>query len=349
MTPATWPRPEPLEDRLLVVDPAMGTYADARIADLQRLLGRALLIVNDAATQPASLPGRGPRGEPLELRLAGWTGDGEWRAVLCGVGDWRTRTEDRPPPPPLAPGDVVTVTADLRAEITSVSSLSPRLVGLRFDAGSESVWSALYRAGRPVQYSYVERPLPLWQVQTAYASRPWAVELPSAGRPLTWGLLLGLRAQGARLASVTHAAGLSSTGDPALDAALPLPEAYEIPAETAAAVRETHAAGGRVVAVGTSVVRALEGAAARDGGELRAARGTTDLVVDQWFHPRIVDGLLTGLHEPGSSHFALTTAFAPASLLESAFRHASDAGYLGHEFGDSSLILRDTLRRESRA
>jgi S-adenosylmethionine:tRNA ribosyltransferase-isomerase len=344
VTPATWPRPDPLEDRLLVIDPVAGAWADERIADLEHRLGRALLVVNDAATQPASLRARGPRGEALELRLAGRLEDGEWRAVLFGEGDWRTRTEDRPPPPRLDPGDHVTITPDLRAEITSVSPLSPRLVSLRFDAKPERLWSALYRAGRPVQYSYLERALRLWHVQTNYGSRPWAVELPSAGRPLTWGLLLRLRTRGVRLASLTHAAGLSSTGDPALDAALPLPETYEIPAETVAAIGETRASGGKVIAVGTTVVRALEGAAAR-GGELQAGRATTDLKIDGSFRPRVVDGLLTGLHEPGSSHFALCSAFAPASLLESAFRHASDAGYLGHEFGDSSLILRDTLRK----
>jgi S-adenosylmethionine:tRNA ribosyltransferase-isomerase len=345
VTPAAWPRSEPLEDRLLVIDPAAGTWADGRIGDLEHRLGDALLVVNDAATQPASLRARGPRGEALELRLAGGPEEGEWRAVLFGEGDWRTRTEDRPPPPRLGQGDRVTVAPDLRAEITSVSPLSPRLVGLRFDAKPERLWSALYRAGRPVQYSYVERALPLWHVQTRYASRPWAVELPSAGRPLTWGLLLRLRARGVRLASLTHAAGLSSTGDAALDAALPLPEAYEIPAGTVAAIGETRASGGQVIAVGTTVVRALEGAAATGGGELRAGRGTTDLKIDGSFRPRMVDGLLSGLHEPGSSHFALCAAFAPAWLLESAFRHASDAGYLGHEFGDSSLILRDTLRK----
>lgn len=344
VTPAAWPRPQPLDDRLLAVDPAAGSYTDARIGDLGRFVAGALLVVNDAATQPASLRARGPRGEALELRLAGSADDGEWRAVLFGEGDWRSRTEDRAPPPRLAPGDVVTAGSGLRGQITSVSPLSPRLVGVRFDARPDALWPALYRAGRPVQYSYVERPLPLWHVQTGYASRPWAAELPSAGRPLTWGLMLALRARGVRFATVTHAAGLSSTGDPALDAALPLPEAYEIPAETAAAIDDARASGRKVVAVGTTVVRALEGAAASSGGQVRGGRGTTDLKIGHSFRPRVVDGVLTGLHEPGSSHFSLCSAFAPPSLLESAFRHASDAGYLGHEFGDSSLILRDTLR-----
>jgi S-adenosylmethionine:tRNA ribosyltransferase-isomerase len=199
------------------------------------------------------------------------------------------------------------------------------------------LWSALYRHGRPVQYSYAERPLELWDVQTAYAARPWAAEPPSAGRPLTWGLLAALHAAGVRTATLTHAAGLSSTGDPRLDAQLPFPERYEVPAETAAAARRARALGGRVIAVGTTVVRALESAVAADGA-VRAASGVTDLKIDASHRRRVVDGILTGLHEPGSSHFALLTAFAPPETFESAFRCAEEAGYLAHEFGDAMLV-----------
>ncbi len=125
----------------------------------------------------------------------------------------------------------------------------------------DALWAALYREGRPVQYSYLAHDLPLWAVQTVYAARPWAFEMPSAGRPLSWEILLALRRKGVRWASLTHAAGLSSTGDPAIDAALPLAERYDIPAATVRAVADTRARGGRVIAVGTTVVRALEGAA----------------------------------------------------------------------------------------
>jgi len=138
------------------------------------------------------------------------------------------------------------------------------------------------------------------------------------------------------LAWLTHAAGLSSTGDAALDAALPLPERYEVPEATVEAVARARAAGGRVVAVGTTVVRALESAA--QDGRLRAGRGLATLRIDGGFRPRVVDGLLTGLHEDGTSHFELLKAFAPAAFLEPALRHAAEAGYLGHEFGDALLI-----------
>jgi S-adenosylmethionine:tRNA ribosyltransferase-isomerase len=184
-----------------------------------------------------------------------------------------------------------------------------------------------------VQYSHLEAPLPLWAVQTRYGARPWAAELPSAGRPLSWELLLALRRRGVAVAAVTHACGLSATGDEAIDHALPLPERYDIPAATVDAVARAR----RVIAVGTSVVRALEGCT-RDRGQLTAGEGETDLVVGPQFRPRLVKGLLTGLHDPSASHFQLLQAFAPLPLLERAYAHAEQAGYLGHEFGDSCLI-----------
>jgi S-adenosylmethionine:tRNA ribosyltransferase-isomerase len=333
VTPARWPRPRPLDERLLVIDRARGDVGHHHVRDLPSLLRAGdLLVVNDAATLPASL-----RAGPHELRLAGPTASGAFRAVLFGAGDWHTPTEQRPPPPPLAAGASLTFDSELSATVERVSPISPRLVELRFDREGAALWSALYRLGRPVQYSYLDGPLELWHTQTAYAARPWAVEQPSAGRPLTLGLIAELVQRGARLASVTHAAGLSSTGDAALDAALPLPERYEIPQETADAVRATRSGGGRVIAVGTSVVRALESGAQR--GALTAGGGETELLIGPGYRPRVVDGLYTGVHQPGTSHFALVTAFAPIALLERAHAEAEALGYLGHEFGDSCVIL----------
>lgn len=339
MTPASWPREEPLEERLLLIDPRTGVLADRRIDDLPLLLAPGdLLVVNDAATLPASLHGHSAAGAPIELRLAGPADErDEWAAVVFGDGDHRTPTEHRPAPPPLAPGDAIDLGEDLRASVASVAPLSPRLVRIRFDRAGASLWQALYRRGRPVQYAYVRAPLRLWHVQTGYASRPWAVEPPSAGRPLRWSLLARLRARGVELASVTHAAGLSSTGDPAIDRALPLPERYDVPAATVRAVEATRARGGRVVAVGTSVVRALETVAA--GAPLA---GITHLRIGPEHQLRALDAILTGMHEPGSSHHDLMHAFAPAALLEAAHTHAVRHDYLAHEFGDSTLIYRSS-------
>lgn len=359
--------------RLLVVDPASplgSALRETRTPALPDLfVAGDLLVVNDAATLPASLAGRDAAGRSIEVRLLSAAegehlGPGErelgssapiaesgfW-AVLFGAGDWRTRTEDRPPPPDLLPGARLDFGA-LAAEIVRRSPLSRRLVELAFDRSGDALWAALYATTRPVQYAYLAHNLPLWAVQTVYAARPWAVEMPSAGRPLSWEILLALRRNGVRWAALTHAAGLSATGDPALDAALPLPERYEIPAATVRAVEETHARGGRVVAVGTTVVRALEGAvAAMTGGRLRPGAGVTDLRITPTFRPRLVDGILSGTHAATESHFALLGAFAPPALLAEAAAHAEAAGFLTHELGDAMLILPGALaaRAKSRA
>jgi S-adenosylmethionine:tRNA ribosyltransferase-isomerase len=359
---AAWPREETEAERMLIVDPARDALGDSTVGELPaRLRTGDLLVLNDAATLPASLTGEAPGGAPVEVRLLGPTesdqvagaGAATWMAAILGAGNWRWRTEDRPAPPSLGPGDVLVFgdggprTRDeplpLRATVVGVSEVSPRLLRLAFDREGDALWSAVYRAGRPVQYSYVRAPLALWHVQTAYASRPWASELPSAGRPLTWRILLAARRRGIGLAAITHAAGLSSTGEPGLDAALPLPERFDVPAETVAAVARTRAARGRVIAVGTTVARALEGSARSAHGRLVAGEGRTSLRIGPGFHPRIVDGLLTGVHAPGESHFELLQAFAPAPLLERALAHAEAAGYLAHEFGDSWLILPRSL------
>jgi S-adenosylmethionine:tRNA ribosyltransferase-isomerase len=339
MNAATWPRHDPSATRLLHIDPSSRLFADRSVGDLRELLRPGdLLVVNDAATLPSSLRGTTVSGETVEVRLAGETDDGAWRAVLFGAGDWRTRTEDRPAPPRLGLGDRIQFEA-LAATVVGVDRESPRLVTIAFDASGPALWTALYRAGRPVQYAYTAAPLAIWHVQTAYAARPWAVEAPSAGFALTWDLLLELRRRGVGIARITHAAGLSSTGDRALDARLPLAERYDVSAETVRAVEQTKAMGGRVIAAGTTVARALESAAAADGRRLVAGRGTTDLRLGPSSRPRVVDGIVTGVHDAETSHFALLEAFAPRELLDAAHMFAEARGYLGHEFGDIVLVL----------
>jgi S-adenosylmethionine:tRNA ribosyltransferase-isomerase len=340
MRAAEWPREEPLDERLLVLDPAAGTWRDGRVRDLARVL-RAddLLVVNDAATVPASLHATTDAGATVELRLAAHLEGDRWRAVLFGAGDWHTRTEHRPAPPPVAAGDSLHVAYAFDAVVEAVDPATPRLLVVRFTQSGAALWAALYRHGRPVQYAHVARPLEVWHVQTPFAARPWAVEMPSAGRALGWALLGELRARGVRIAWLTHAAGLSSTGDDGLDAALPLPERFDVPEATVRAIAETRRRGGRVVAAGTTVVRALEGCARLHGGDLVPGAGTTALRIDAHFCPRVVDGLLTGLHEIGSSHRSLMQAFAPEALLARAWDHAEASGYLDHEFGDVCLVL----------
>lgn len=193
----------------------------------------------------------------------------------------------------------------------------------------------LYAAGHPVQYAHIEAPLALWDVQNVYAAEPWAAEMPSAGRPLDFATLDALRKRGALVVRLTHGAGLSSTGDDALDAALPWVERYRIPEETAEIVSDAKREGRRVIAVGTSVVRALESAKA----SARERASVTSLRIDAHHHLRVVSGLLTGMHDGTTSHADLVAAFVPPELLAKANRFASERGFLGHELGDSCLIL----------
>jgi len=339
VTAAAWPRETPTLDRLLHLDPRTGRRRDLRVGALPDLFAPGdLVVLNDSATLPASLRGR--LGDAtVEVRLAGRRDDGAWNAVLFGAGDWRIRTEDRAAPAAARPGDRIAFGFDLAGVVEGVSTISARLVALRFEADDDAFWTALYRHGRPIQYAYAARPLELWHTQTAYAARPWSVEAPSAGRPLSPTLLDAIARRGVARATVTHAAGLSSTGDAALDEALPLPERYDVPAATVAAVAAARARGGRVVAVGTTVVRALEGCARAHGGRLVAGEGVTDLRVGAGHALVIADGIFTGMHEPTASHFSLLEAFAPRALLAEAHAHAEAAGYLAHEFGDSMLIL----------
>jgi S-adenosylmethionine:tRNA ribosyltransferase-isomerase len=339
MNAATAPRIDPRTTRLLRIDPQRDVFVDGFVGELSRVLHPGdLLVVNDAATLPASLQGVTESGAPIEIRLAGSQPDGSWRAVLFGAGDWRTRTERRPPPPRLGVGAELHFIG-LRATITAIDAVTPRLITLRFDAHDSDLWRALYRAGRPVQYSYTTQPLALWDVQTVYSGRPWAVEPPSAGLPLTSDLLLELRRQGVGIARVTHAAGLSSTGDAGLDARLPLAERYEVPQATVHAVESAWARRGRVIAVGTSVTRALESAAAAGAGRLVESQGSTDLVLGPGSLLHVVDGIVTGVHEADTSHYRLLETFAPRALLDRAHAFASLHGYQGHEFGDGILLL----------
>lgn len=336
---ATSPRWGGEAQRLLVLDPVHDAVFERTIADLPRLLAPGdLLVVNDAGTIPASLRVTW-RGAALELRLAGPPDGATWPAVLFGAGDWRTDTDLRPRPPAVHPGDRLTLDDGGAIEIVEVSDRSPRLLAVRFDAALPDAWAAVMRLGRPIQYAYLRRPVAPHEVQTRYAARPWAVEMPSAGRPLGITTLTALRRRGVGLVALTHAAGLSATGDAELDAALPWPERYDVPPRTAAAVTEARRRGARVVAVGTSVVRALEGNARDHGGVVTAGAGTTSLVLGPSTPLHVVDGVLSGIHEPGTSHHGLLGAFAGAALLERAHREAVATDLAIHEFGDSSLVL----------
>jgi S-adenosylmethionine:tRNA ribosyltransferase-isomerase len=214
-----------------------------------------------------------------------------------------------------------------------------RLVSLIFDGSPDEVWAGLARHGRPIQYAHVSEPLALWDVWTRIAGPPVAFEPPSAGFALDWHTLAAMRARGVEFETITHAAGISSTGDEELDRLLPFDEPYRIPEATAAAINRTKARGGRVVAIGTTVVRALEHASDADG-TLRAGDGVATQRIGPASCLRVVDAILSGTHEAGTSHYELLRAFIDEETLRRATAELDARGYLTHEFGDSVLIER---------
>jgi len=336
MTPAHEPRSRDA-GRLVHVNAEAGTFSHVRFADLASLLAPGdLLVVNDAATLPASLR---LQNFDAELRLVGHTDEPQvFRALLFGAGDYHTDTDLRRAPPALDVGSELEFGPDLRARVESLDARAPRLLTVRFASSGAAFWAALYRYGRPIQYRHVARPLELWDVQILFAGKPFAFELPSAGLPFDHQLLLSLRRGGVQLARLTHAAGVSATGSAALDARLPLPERYEIPEATERAVAAALAANRRVVAVGTTVVRALE-ACALEHGRVRKGPGEARLRIGSGYPRRVVSAVISGMHERGTSHFELLESFASTALLERVERDCERRGYLTHEFGDSCLVM----------
>jgi S-adenosylmethionine:tRNA ribosyltransferase-isomerase len=336
----------PRDARLLIVG-AHGHIRHIARAGFVALLNRNdLVIANDAATLPASLHGRHqPGGASVEVRLAGRpsldpSDVHRFVAVVFGAGDFRTRTEDRPPPPRLAAGDRFEL-GPLSATIESLLD-HPRLVSLRFDGTARDIWAGLARHGQPIQYAHVTTPLALWDVWTPIAGIPAAFEPPSAGFVLDWASIRTMRRRGIAFATVTLAAGISSTGDLELDSRLPFDEPYRIPQATVAAIYEARRRGGRVVAIGTTVVRALEHAATRDA-VVHSGEGVANQRVGPSTALRVVDTILSGTHEPDSSHYQLLRAFADDATLAAATAALEALEFRTHEFGDSIFIERRPL------
>jgi S-adenosylmethionine:tRNA ribosyltransferase-isomerase len=316
------------EVRLLVARRGDGLIVHARFRDLPcHLRAGDLLVVNTSATLPAALPGR-HRGGDVELRLStpapGHEDEPLWVVELRRGGA---------PFAAVAVGATVDLPAGATATILAPYAGGGRLWLARLEL-SEPLAAYLARHGEPIRYRYVRGRPPLAAYQNAYALEPGSAEMPSAGRPLTAAVIARLAARGVLVAPVSLHTGVSSPerGEP------PYPERFRVPAETARLANAVHGWGGRVVAVGTTVVRALESAAGADGA-VAAGGGWTNLVVTPERGVRAVDGLVTGWHEPEASHLDLLRAVAGDDLLRRSYAAAGEAGYLWHEFGDSHLIL----------
>ena len=342
MIAAGRPVQRPRDAKLLVLDDDGRITHAPRSRFLDVVNASDVVIANDAATLPASLHGvHLPSGEAIEVRLVGRASLAPadvhaFSAVVFGAGDFRLRTEDRPLPPPLIPGDRL-VLGPLEATVERLLD-HPRLIALRFSGSPDAVWAGLARHGRPIQYAHVATPLALWDVWSAIAGLPAAFEPPSASFALDWESIRAMRERRIGFATVTVAAGISSTGDAELDTRLPFDEPYFIPEATVAAIR-TRRKGGRVIAVGTSVVRALEHSASIHG-VVAAGDGVATQRIGPTTTLRVVDALLSGTHEPGSSHFELLRAFQDDRTLTEASAALDAAGYRTHEFGDSVFIVR---------
>jgi S-adenosylmethionine:tRNA ribosyltransferase-isomerase len=272
--------------------------------------------VNTSATLPASLPAEG-----LELRLSSQIGPDRWLVELRTSAGERFRGGREGARIALPEG--------------RVAELLARHTGGRLWLARVPVDEAYLRChGRPIRYGYVPKAWPLEAYQTVFAREPGSAEMPSAGRPFTAELVTELVVSGILVAPVTLHTGVSS---PEVGEA-PYPERYDVPASTARLVNAVHEWGGRVIAVGTTVVRALE-TVARPEGTVAGGRGWTGLVITPERGVRAVDGLLTGWHEPESSHLQMLEAIAGPELLRRSYCAAQAQGYLWHEFGDVHLIL----------
>ncbi len=310
---------------MLVAARGDGSLSHARFGDLPRFLSPGdLLVVNTSATLPAAIPARlGTRA--VELRLSTPTDDGSWIVEL--------RSDGLAPLPAPAIGTLLELPGGATAELLARHLGSARLSVARLSLG-EPVEDYLRRHGRPIRYGYVGEEWPIDAYQTVFASEPGSAEMPSAGRPFTPELVTRLVAGGTLVAPVTLHTGVSSPerGEP------PYPERYGVPVTTARLVNAVRGWGARVIAVGTTVVRALETVAAAEG-MVHPGEGTTDFVIGPERGLRAVDGLLTGWHDPTSSHMDLLAAASGPELLERSYRTARARGYRFHEFGDVHLIL----------
>ena len=320
--------------RLLVASPE-GIVHSTFVHLADHLQPGDLVVVNTSATTAAEVDAVAADGTGRVLHLATPLGSDTWVVEVRSAPDGERAVLDHRPGDALRLGGGSTVTlvrplADAPASPTGqgnrlwVAEISDR----------QGLERRLAEVGRPIAYGYLSRRLPLADYQTVFGRHPGSAEMPSAGRPFTAEVVLDLVTRGVGVAPVLLHTGVSSqeAGEP------PQPERFHVPQSTADLVNATRAAGRRVIAVGTTVTRALE-SAVTDDGSATAASGWTDLVLGPEHPPRLVTGLVTGWHDPAASHLHLVESVAGPGLTQQAYDAAVGGGYLWHEFGDSSLLI----------
>jgi S-adenosylmethionine:tRNA ribosyltransferase-isomerase len=313
--------------RMLVAERGSGRLTHTTFDQLPAFLSPGdLVVVNTSGVIPAAVPATAPDGSAVFVHLSTMLDDGRWVVELRRPdGAATARWTDDIVPLDLAFGERASIHLDERYRGGRLWIATLHL--------PDPVLPWLVAHGRPIHYGYVGHPWPLAAYQNVYADEPGSAEMPSAGRPFTPEVITRLVAKGVDVAPLvlhTGVASLESTE-------LPYPERLRVPATTASRVNLTRRQGGRIIAVGTTVVRGLETAGA--GGIVEPYDGWTDVVITPGRGVRIVDGLLTGWHEPAASHLLMLEAVGGRDLLERSYAASLAAGYLWHEFGDEHLIL----------
>ncbi len=317
------------DDVRLMVSTGTEAPVHTRFRDLASYLRAGdLVVVNTSATVAAALDGWLPSGQAVAVHVSGQLPGGLWLVEVRRLADGATE------PYVVTDPGIVALAGGGSVVLLAPFADSRRLWFARFEL-TAGVAEHLEAYGRPIRYRYVGRDWPLDAYQSVFSTEPGSAEMPSAARPFTPEVVTDLVRRGVTLASLLLHTGVSSLeGHEA-----PYPERYRVPPGTARLVNAAHAAGERVIAVGTTVVRALE-TVTDDTGTTHPGEGWTEEVITPERGVRAVDGLLTGWHEPEASHLSMLEAVAGRRPLELAYRAAYDEGYLWHEFGDSHLLLR---------
>jgi S-adenosylmethionine:tRNA ribosyltransferase-isomerase len=329
------------EVRLLVSDLARDTIAHAQFADLPRWLDQGdLLVVNTSATMNAALEAETAAGERFELHVSTELPGGFWTVELRTKGGGASL-----PYAHARAGTTLALPAGGRATLLAPypfrqGERAASRLWLAALQVPEAVPAYLAAHGCPIRYGYVKQAWPASMYQTVFAQEPGSAEMPSAGRPFTPELVTRLVSRGVQIAPLVLHTGVASleTHEP------PYEEWYRVPRSTASIVNAARRAGARVIAVGTTVVRALE-TVTDESGETSAGEGWTRVVIGPDRPVRSVTGLITGLHEPRATHLLLVEQVAAATSarardqLDRAYAEARRAGYLWHEFGDAHLIV----------
>lgn len=305
--------------RMLVTDRQKRSHTHTHFYDLPRLLRAGdLLVVNDSATLPASILARKSNGDAIRLHVSTKVDEHLWMVEPRG---------------PVAAGETLTLPGG--AAVTLIAPVEPQRPRLWYAAFqlNAPLHAYLVEFGTPISYAYLRRSFPLRDYQTLFAREIGSSEMPSAARPFTKSVVAELGNRGVEITMVTLHCGVASFEAPEH----PATERFTVSHATADRVNNARRGNRRVIAVGTTVVRALESAATDQG--VVATHGWTDLIMDETYRPKVVDALLSGFHDANATHLSLLRAFVDSELLDDAYEVAADSGYRYHEFGDVQLIL----------